>query len=333
MNIFAWIDYNLEPKPCDSVRLLYDDMESQSGKCLPIIYQPFDPGNKAHWCDRGAAFDFLLAIHGEGRRLLDLGPGDGWPALIVAPLAAEVVGVDASLRRVEVCRDNAARLGISNVEFIHVDPGRPLPFDDEAFDGVMAASSVEQTPDPKRTLREVHRVLRPGGRFRIRYEDLDRYRDGRRYDTWLVGIDESASRLILSDRHIEEEYAAMYGITFGWSAERLALMCGYSGTLPFEQVTVELLERLRPGITETLVCRLRHPSAATLIGWMSDIGFTDIKATHSGAWFAGEVFQRLAEGRRPRAVDAIDAYLRPLVAIVVEMAAPVAQHPPLTAIK
>ena len=193
MTVFQWIDANLKPEPCDSTRLLYDDMESQSDRCLPIIYQPFDPGNKAHWCDRGAALDFVFATRGEGRRLLDLGPGDGWPSLITAPFAAEVVGVDASLRRVEVCRDNAARLGISNVEFIHVDPGTALPFEDAAFDGVMAASSVEQTPDPRWSLREIHRVLKPGGRFRIRYEDLDRYRDGRNRDTWLVAIDESCS--------------------------------------------------------------------------------------------------------------------------------------------
>ena len=333
MTVFQWIDANLKPEPCDSTRLLYDDMESQSDRCLPIIYQPFDPGNKAHWCDRGAALDFVFATRGEGRRLLDLGPGDGWPSLITAPFAAEVVGVDASLRRVEVCRDNAARLGISNVEFIHVDPGTALPFEDAAFDGVMAASSVEQTPDPRWSLREIHRVLKPGGRFRIRYEDLDRYRDGRNRDTWLVAIDESSSRLILTDRHIQEEYAVMYGITFGWSAERLGLMCGYSGKLPFEQVTVELLETLRAGITEVLVCELRHPSATTLIRWMGEIGFTDVMPTHSGAWFAGEVFERLSEEGRPRAMAAIDAYLRPLVGIAVEMAAPVAQNPPLTAIK
>ncbi|MDK2930882.1 MAG: arsenite methyltransferase [Bacillota bacterium] len=66
-----------------------------------------------HWIDRGQILDFLFATRGEGKRLLDFGPGDGWPSLGVARLAGEVVGVDASARRVEVCVENARCLGIS----------------------------------------------------------------------------------------------------------------------------------------------------------------------------------------------------------------------------
>ena len=59
--------------------------------------------------------------------------------------AAEVVGVEGSKRRVSVCAENAKRLGAVNVQCVFVTPGTSLPFDDESFDGVMAASSVEQT--------------------------------------------------------------------------------------------------------------------------------------------------------------------------------------------
>ncbi len=61
-------------------------------------------------------------------------------------------------------------MGIANAEFVHTEPGRPLPFDDDVFDGIMGVSSVEQTPDPRATLKELWRVLKPGGGLRIMYE-------------------------------------------------------------------------------------------------------------------------------------------------------------------
>jgi SAM-dependent methyltransferase len=278
-------------------------------------------------------FDFLFATQGEDNRLLDFGPGDGWPSLIVAPYAREIVGGEGSRRRQETCTGNAKRLGISNAQFVYVEPGRPLPLDDETFDGVMAASSVEQTPDPQFTLRELYRVLRPGGRLRMRYEDLDRYRDGRMKDAWLWQIDKESTRMILTDRHIDEEYAVMYAITVTGSPERLGLACGYSGNFPFDQVTTGFLESLRPDITETLVCRLTHPSGRTLVSWLEEIGFAEARPTHSGAWFAGELFEKVPEPERPTHIEAIDALLKPIVGIAVEMAAPLASNPPITAVK
>jgi len=71
-------------------------MESQSGYSLPIIYKPFDGTEKSHWVDRGHLYDFLYSTKGMGKKLLDFGPGDGWPSLIIAPFAQEIVGLDSS---------------------------------------------------------------------------------------------------------------------------------------------------------------------------------------------------------------------------------------------
>ena len=59
MNVFDWIEQQLKPGSCTSEAFIYDDMASQSGRSLPVIYQPFDPGDKWHWHDRGWLFDFL----------------------------------------------------------------------------------------------------------------------------------------------------------------------------------------------------------------------------------------------------------------------------------
>ncbi|MGI6164364.1 MAG: class I SAM-dependent methyltransferase, partial [Limnochordia bacterium] len=111
MDIVHWIEQNLPITSCTSDVFIYDDMESQSGQSLPVIYKPFDANQASHWQDRGQILDYLCATDGREKRLLDFGPGDGWPSLGIAPFTKEVIGVDASMKRVEVCRANAAHLG------------------------------------------------------------------------------------------------------------------------------------------------------------------------------------------------------------------------------
>jgi hypothetical protein len=78
---------------------------------------------------------------------------------------------------------------------------------------------------------------------------------------------------------------------------------------------------------------LTHPSGKTLVSWLDEIGFTRVEPTHSGAWFAGRLFEEIAQSERPNTIEAIDALLEPVIRTVVQMAAPLAANPPLTAIK
>jgi len=334
MDIFEWIERELKPKVCNSVEFFYDEMDSQSDYSLPIIYRPFDASKRSHWRDRGSLFDYLFSTEGEGERLLDFGPGDGWPSLIVSPFVDEVVGIDGSPHRVEICTENARRMGISNVKFIYVEPGTLLPFQDNSFDGVMAASSIEQTPDPKVTLQELYRVLRSGGHLRIGYEDLGRYRNGQEREAHLDKIDDHMCRLTLYDRHIDQEFARMYKIALSMSREEIIKFFSENGdSLSFDLITIPLLEKVCSTITETRICSLTHPSGKTFVSWLKEIGFREVVPSHSGAWFAGQLFDQYSEEDRPRDIDAIDSILRPLVKIVVQMAAPISVNPMITAIK
>ena len=334
VNAFDWIERELKPSTCTSEEFIYDDMDSQSGRSLPIIYQPFDAARKSHWQDRGSLFDYLFSTQGEGKRLLDFGPGDGWPSLIVAPFVKEVVGVEGSHRRVRVCAENAARLRILNARFIYVPPGAKLPFEDNAFDGVMAASSVEQSPDPKATLQELFRVLRPGGCLRVYYESLHAYRDGREHDIWLWPIDDKTCRLILFDRYIDQERVRQYGITLAMSREEVRnSLAGEGRPLSFDLVTITALEKLHYAIVDARLCITTHPSGRTLVSWLNEIGFQHVLPSHSGARFAGQLFERIPQSRRPGDLEAVDALLRPVVEIAVQMAAPIDMDPMITAIK
>ena len=334
MDILEWVNKELNPESSTTDRFIYDDMDSQSEYCLPIIYEPFDATRKSHWTDRGSMFDYLLSTHGEGKLLMDFGPGDGWPSLIVAPYVSKVIGVEGSTRRAQVCTENAARLGISNAEFIYVPKGSPLPFKNNMFDGIMAATSVEQSLDPKSTLKELFRVLKPDGRLRIAYESLEVYRNGHERDMWLHPVDDHKCIMILFDRDIDKENAVQYSVTFSFSAKEIRnIFSGDDSPVTFDKINVPLLESLRSSVTDCRVCRTVHPSGKTLVSWLREIGFGEIIPSQNGAWITGRLFDILPEETRPGTLSEIDEYLKPVIQAVVDMHAPVETDPMITAIK
>jgi 2-polyprenyl-3-methyl-5-hydroxy-6-metoxy-1,4-benzoquinol methylase len=116
--------------------------------------------------ERGAGFVFAgperialfrRYVGGPGRRVLDLGCRDGSLTKAYAD-GNEIVGVDADREALAA----AATLGI---ETRWADLDEPLVFDDASFDVVVAGELLEHLRDPHRVVGDVHRVLRPGGKF------------------------------------------------------------------------------------------------------------------------------------------------------------------------
>jgi SAM-dependent methyltransferase len=332
--VIDWIEQRFQPRACDSAEFFYDAMESQSDRCLPVIYQEFDVSKKAHWRDRGAILDFLFSTDGAGRRLLDFGPGDGWPSLLIAPFAREIVGVEGSRKRREVCEQNADRLGIANATFVYCGPGNALPFADRSFDGAMAASSVEQTPDPRATLAELFRVLKAGGRLRIMYEDLERYRNGREQEVFIESLGEESSRLVIYDRDIVGERAKMLSLVISLPAPGVhALLEQPERLLQVDAMTDGRLERLEPYVVDAHRCMLSHPSGATLARWLGETGFTTVLPTLSGIDAAGDLFEQSGWEQRPGSPAELDRLLRPAVERAVRLWTDLSKNPPITAVK
>lgn len=321
----GWLAENLAPQESDAATFWYDRMESQSGKHLPVIYVPFDGCKRGHFVDRAQILDFALST-GRGK-ILDFGPGDGWPSLLIAPMVEEVVGVDASRRRVEVCTANARRLGIENARFVHVPPGGLLPFDDATFDGAAAASSIEQTPDVPATLRELRRVLKPGGKLRVSYESLAYYRGNER-EIALGNADEKPNRMLIFDRLIEEERVHHLGLRLDLSREQIVETFTSRGLKPsYAALTPEVLKNLCGHLVEAATWTTRHPSCRTFLRLLRGAGFTSATPTHDGGRFAKHLFDRLDETSRPATLEAVDAMLRPLVEVVIGMQAPAHSRP------
>ncbi len=94
--------------------------------------------------------------------VVDLGCGTGNAALLAAERGARVVAVDAAPRLLEVARGRAQTHGVE-IDFREGDL-LALPLDDAAADVVLSVFGVIFAADPAQSLREIARVLRPGGR-------------------------------------------------------------------------------------------------------------------------------------------------------------------------
>jgi ubiquinone/menaquinone biosynthesis C-methylase UbiE len=94
--------------------------------------------------------------------VLDIATGPGFVALAFAERVRAVVGVDITAAMLERAEQERARRGAANVRFELAD-AECLPFPDGSFDAVTCGSAFHHFPSPERVLRQMVRVLRPGG--------------------------------------------------------------------------------------------------------------------------------------------------------------------------
>ncbi len=105
----------------------------------------------------------------DGETVLDLGSGAGADVLISARRVAptgRAIGLDMTDEMLELARSNAAAAGIDNAEFVK-GYLEQLPLSDASVDVVISNCVINLSHDKPAVLREVARVLRPGGRFAI----------------------------------------------------------------------------------------------------------------------------------------------------------------------
>jgi ubiquinone/menaquinone biosynthesis C-methylase UbiE len=105
-----------------------------------------------------------LARPQAGDQALDVACGAGFLASTLAHLVARVEGVDLSGVMLREAERHARSLGLVNTGFQQSDSAT-LPFGDQVFDIVTCKLALHYFPDPDRSIAEMRRVLRPGGRL------------------------------------------------------------------------------------------------------------------------------------------------------------------------
>jgi SAM-dependent methyltransferase len=112
-----------------------------------------------YWFQRHlVAYEYLLPL-ARGKRVLDLGSGEGYGVDLLAGVAEEAVGVDLAPEAVYHARKTYRR---RNLRFLYMDICS-LDLEDDSFDLVCSLQVVEHLQKPEKLLQEARRVLRRGG--------------------------------------------------------------------------------------------------------------------------------------------------------------------------
>ena len=117
----------------------------------------------------GTGNPFSMGALAAGETVLDIGCGAGFDTLLAAMQVGShgrVIAVDMTEPMLEKAGDGAAALGLDNVD-MRQGFAEELPVADASIDVVISNGVINLCPDKMVVMKEVHRVLKPDGRFQI----------------------------------------------------------------------------------------------------------------------------------------------------------------------
>jgi ubiquinone/menaquinone biosynthesis C-methylase UbiE len=99
-----------------------------------------------------------------GEQVLEVGFGPGRTLGLLANQGALVTGVEVSRAMISLATHRNASLVEAETVSLYEGDGTTLPLPDDTYDAVVSVHNVYFWPEPQRTIDEIDRVLRPGGR-------------------------------------------------------------------------------------------------------------------------------------------------------------------------
>lgn len=98
-----------------------------------------------------------------GSDVIEVGCSFGQMSFLLAERFRRVLAVDLSPDTIALASRRADRYGVANIDFRVADAENLADVPDASVDGAFSFSVLRYVPDPEKALREIHRVLKPGG--------------------------------------------------------------------------------------------------------------------------------------------------------------------------
>ncbi len=330
-----WILSEVKPAPASSVEQTYERLERVRSK-MPVIDVPQDLNNEEHFVEEALIQDLVNHLR-NCERVLDVGCGDGWPGLRLARFFPSVTGIDASARRVAVATENARRLGLNNVSISQMS-ATELEFDRDSFDGVVVVNSVEQTADPYQALREIFRVLKPGGRLRIYFEGAADSERGITERVFITTTERSLGYHYVL-RHQRPPWERNYLVEFVPTPEmkeefrRLQDLLERLGSVPTQapEIGLDFLGKNRAQVMGGSWYEIEHFTSETMRDTLEEIGFTSVRIIYSAGTFARQFRPYIAQ--QQLSAQQLQAVCQGLAGLARDIGAPLASGEPVVAVK
>jgi SAM-dependent methyltransferase len=189
------------------------------------------------WHEQPGYFRDITRHFRPDAKLLDVGCGTGW----LAEHFSDYTGIDGSSEAVAAAHAKGRLI-------VQGDVDQPLPFEDASFDGVVLKDLLEHVADPVAVVREVHRVLKPGGSVFASSPDAQRWV----WDdyTHRRPFTRKAFRLLFADQGFTVQQAGYESVMPGTSivsrrmpSHRRPAPLRWAAWLPFVRRNVWLLAR------------------------------------------------------------------------------------------
>jgi len=184
----------------NSAREITMSMTPQSSKYFSQVAGSWDQIRSGYFGQEVREAAIAKAYLRPEMAVADVGAGTGFIAAGLAPLVKRVYLFDGSAAMLEVAKKNLSEF--KNVEY-HKADGSALPFPEECFEAAFANMYLHHTPDPQAAIKEIVRVMVPGGRLVITDMDSHPY-------AWLK--DEMADRWQGFDRSQIREWFQSAGL-------------------------------------------------------------------------------------------------------------------------
>jgi SAM-dependent methyltransferase len=148
---------------------------SSRGECDPITSNLYDTAQAgeipetALKASLGCGNPTALAQLNLGETVLDLGSGGGIDVLLSARRVGptgKAYGLDMTDEMLALARENQAKAGVTNVEFLKGEIEN-IPLPDNSVDVIISNCVINLSGDKDRVMKEAFRVLKPGGRFAV----------------------------------------------------------------------------------------------------------------------------------------------------------------------